>query len=262
MQGGSLWNKVKEFNGNFSEKDIMSIMVQICSAVEVLHSKGIAHRDIKLDNILCTSETSNFTVKLADFGFAKREYLGLESSKFTAPYVAPEVLTNSIYNISCDIWSLGVVMFVLCCGHLPFTSSNDGKLTNGMRERIISRKLDLNFEKWSDLTEDAKNLILAMLEIDPAKRINITQVLSHKWFRNKVSERPLNSIKCLKNVSLSHFKKELEEKFVIMRNIHSESFHQLNLNENDLYRKRMLRLSSIKEICEDDSCIYDNLIQN
>ncbi|RNA34354.1 MAP kinase-activated kinase 2 isoform X1 [Brachionus plicatilis] len=141
MEGGSLWDKIKNDDKNFSEKDIVNIMRQICAAVNVLHSKGIAHRDIKLENILCSGQ--NLIVKLAEFNFAKQEKLGLKSSKFTAPYVAPEVLCEPSYSISCDIWSLGVLMFILCCGYLPFSSSTESDFSKGMIERIISEDLDL-----------------------------------------------------------------------------------------------------------------------
>lgn len=247
MQGGSLLNKVKELKRDFSEKEIMDIMAQICSAIEVLHSKGIAHRNINLVNILCTSETRNFTVKLADFGSAIKD-----SSKL-----------NSEYNFPFDIWSLGVVMFFLCFGNLPFTNSNDSYFINDKKTTICSAKLDLNFKSWSNLSEDAKNLILRMLEADPAKRPNISEVLSHEWFRNKSSEKTLNSKEYLKDLSLSHFKKKLEEQLIVMmRNFHSENCFQLDLDKKDLCQERKLRLSPITEQSEEELSIYDNLIQN
>ena len=108
-------------------------MYQICSAVKHLHDMNIAHRDLKPENLLLTNYNQ---IKLTDFGFAKNVNLGLITLCYTPYYVAPEILSSIKYDNSCDIWSLGVIMYILCCGYPPFYSSNGKPISPGMQDRI------------------------------------------------------------------------------------------------------------------------------
>jgi mitogen-activated protein kinase-activated protein kinase 2 len=137
-----LQSKVKIFNFQsviiknllqkiFINAEVAKIMFQICSAVRHLHSMNIAHRDLKPENLLLTSNDENAKIKLTDFGFAKEVNLGLVTPCYTPYYVAPEVLGNQQYDISCDIWSLGVIMYILCCGYPPFYSSHGQPISPG-----------------------------------------------------------------------------------------------------------------------------------
>lgn len=222
------------------------------------------HRDLKLENILCSKKEDDFVLKLGDFGFAKEVHLGLFSQKYTAPYVAPEILSCQNYGIGCDIWSLGVIMFVLCCGYLPFSNSVNANMSDGMKKRIMSGDFEYRTKEWSCLSLEAKRLILGMLEVDPQKRLNISQVLESEWFKI-VPDTELNTLSNLKNISIFDFNSELESEFKKMRDPIEQNLVPFDMCENYLFQKRMSKLNSIKEQDEnncDDKSDYDNINQD
>lgn len=98
-------------------------------------------------------------------------------------YVAPEILKFSKYNQSCDIWSLGVIMYILCCGEPPFQSESRFVFTDAMKNRIKRGMYTFEAPEWSLVSEDAKELIRNMLEVNPAKRFTIDQVIMSKWMQ-------------------------------------------------------------------------------
>ncbi|CAF0931922.1 unnamed protein product [Brachionus calyciflorus] len=275
MHGGSLVDLITSTTRKkFTEREIAKMMYQISQAVGHLHSKGIAHRDIKLENILCTyNEHNELILKLGDFGFAKEEKMGLISTKYTAPYVAPEVLNKNNYGIGCDVWSLGVVMFVLCCGYLPFCSSISSKkteLSQGMIDRIMNGQFDRKRSKeWNKLSQEAKELILGMIQVDPDKRITINQVINSKWIQNysRVPSTKLSSAQIFKTINIQFYQCELENEFKKMRNYeHEQKNLNFDLTDNLLFIKRMNKLKIIKEEVEEDDgeeedqlSFYDNL---
>lgn len=132
-------------------------MNQIASALYYLHSYGIAHRDLKLENILLVDESDESPIKLADFGLAKM--LGpneTSNEKFgTMGYVAPEVLLGWSYTKSVDLWSLGVIIYILMSGMLPF----DGREPSETVRRTVMEPVPLQNPVWGCVSNDAKNLI-------------------------------------------------------------------------------------------------------
>jgi mitogen-activated protein kinase-activated protein kinase 2 len=185
MSGGELFYRITENHHKFNEQEVAKIMFQICSAVKHLHSLNIAHRDLKPENLLLMSNEENSIIKLTDFGFAKEVNLGLITPCFTPYYVAPEILKTKMnmintYDISCDIWSLGVIMYILCCGYPPFYSSNN-KVTPRMKRRILSGKYSFPEREWQKISKEAKVLISGMLETDPTKRLTINEVMKSEW---------------------------------------------------------------------------------
>ncbi|CAD5213984.1 unnamed protein product [Bursaphelenchus xylophilus] len=165
----------------YSEQRVAEIVRQIGSAVQYLHSMNIAHRDIKLENILCSSTDHEQCVyKLADFGFAKRPERNhlMESPCCTPIYVAPEILSHEHYDKSCDMWSLGVVMYILLCGYPPFYSMKGLPLSPGMRSRITSGLYAFPPEEWDHISQDAKNVIRNLLKTDPASRTKIDGLMN------------------------------------------------------------------------------------
>ncbi|KAF9790095.1 hypothetical protein SFRURICE_002460 [Spodoptera frugiperda] len=169
---------------------LLVIMHSICVAVRHLHDSNIAHRDIKPENLLYSSTQPNAVLKLTDFGFAKETLTPadtLQTPCYTPYYVAPEVLGPEKYDKSCDIWSLGVVMYILLCGFPPFYSNHGLAISPGMK------KYDFPEPEWSNVSAEAKNLIRGMLSVDPAKRLTIQQVMSSPWIRQftQVPQTPL-----------------------------------------------------------------------
>ena len=185
MSGGELFYRITENHHKFTEQEVAKIMFQICSAVKHLHSLNIAHRDLKPENLLLESNEENSIIKLTDFGFAKEVNLGLKTPCFTPYYVAPEILKAKMniinrYDISCDIWSLGVIMYILCCGYPPF-SSTDNKITPHMKRKILSGQYSFPEKEWDKISKEAKYLIVGMLETDPTKRLTINEVMKSEW---------------------------------------------------------------------------------
>ncbi|KAL3115766.1 hypothetical protein niasHT_007771 [Heterodera trifolii] len=187
MGGGDLLT-IFEQNGRlaYSEKCVARIVSQIGSAVQYLHERNIAHRDIKLENILCSSNAvEKCTFKLADFGFAKRTEKGrlMESPCCTPAYVCPEILNRNHYDKGCDIWALGVATYILLCGYPPFYSMQGLPFSPGMRERIMEGMFAFPEDEWGTISHSTKNIIAAMLRTDPTKRITIEQLMASSLAR-------------------------------------------------------------------------------
>ncbi|EPB68948.1 kinase domain protein [Ancylostoma ceylanicum] len=216
MKGGELFNRIQERGQQaFTEREAAGIMFEICSAVAHLHKMNIAHRDIKPENLLyvynllCRDSNPNARLKLTDFGFAKRtdesEPLGLATACYTPYYCAPEVsldtdktlvhfplvekpLISSVqvlgaekYDKSCDLWSVGVVMYILLCGYPPFYSQHGLPMSPGMKAKIKSGQYTFPSPEWDCVSEAAKDLIKKLLKTDAAERITIEQTMQHKW---------------------------------------------------------------------------------
>ena len=186
LSGGELFDKIKE-NKFLKEEVCAYLMKQIFSAVDFCHEKKIIHRDLKPENVLIESEEEArkefFTVKLIDFGTSDKMKKGqkLDLQVGTPYYTAPEVLNNN-YNEKCDLWSCGVMMYLMLCGKQPFNGDNDDEIY----EKIRLCKIDFNDEEWDNISNDAKDLIKKLLIKDTNKRYSAKKALSHPWIvKNK-----------------------------------------------------------------------------
>uniref|UniRef100_A0AAR2M461 non-specific serine/threonine protein kinase n=1 Tax=Pygocentrus nattereri TaxID=42514 RepID=A0AAR2M461_PYGNA len=160
-------------NGRMSEAEARKKFWQILTAVDYCHRHHIVHRDLKTENLLLDA---NMNIKLADFGFGNFYKAGEPLSTWcgSPPYAAPEVFEGKEYEgPQLDIWSLGVVLYVLVCGSLPF----DGDSLPALRQRVTEGRFRIPFF----MSEDCENLIRKMLVVDPAKRITIAQIKQHRW---------------------------------------------------------------------------------
>ena len=181
---GELFDVIKE-KGFLSEEIAANIMYQIFSAVYYCHStSNIIHRDIKPENILIESIDQNthfYNIKIIDFGTAKIYEKNKNEDKIigSAYYIAPEVL-NKNYNEKCDIWSCGVILYILLCGKVPFNGKNDSEIL----QKIKGGKYDLNRHPFESVSDEAKDLIKKCLDLNVNRRINARSALNHKWFRN------------------------------------------------------------------------------
>ena len=158
-------------------------MHEICIALKYLHERNIAHRDLKPENLLYTTPLCDAIIKLTDFGFAKETYVkdNLQTPCYTPYYAAPEVLGPEKYDRSCDIWSLGVIMYILLCGFPPFYSNHGLAISPGMKSRIRTGQYDFPAPEWVNVTTEAKELIKGMLSVDPNKRLTIEEVIKNNW---------------------------------------------------------------------------------
>jgi len=187
-QGGELFDAITAApEGAFNEAKAANVVRQIASALQYLHSKKISHRDLKPENILYYDKEQTI-IKLMDFGLARildSDDVTIMTRCGTLHYVAPEVLSRaSGYNKLCDIWSLGVVTYVLLCGYLPFYQED----RNYTAKLIRLGRYEYDPEEWEDITPEAKDLIDHMICLDVNKRYTAEQVLAHEWV--KVPEKP------------------------------------------------------------------------
>ncbi|XP_053684755.1 uncharacterized protein LOC128734531 [Sabethes cyaneus] len=160
-------------NGRMKEEEAARIFSQIISAVDYCHCKGIVHRDLKAENVLLDNEMN---VKLADFGFSNTfsEGTPLRTWCGSPPYAAPEVFQGVEYDgPKSDIWSLGVVLYVLVCGALPF----DGATLHDLRSVVVAGKFRIPFF----MSQECEHLIRHMLVVEPEKRYTLKQIGNHKW---------------------------------------------------------------------------------
>jgi len=178
-KGGELFDRIIDA-GCFSENQAAIVMQQACRAVLYLHQHHICHRDLKPDNFLFVSKDpiDQNTLKIIDFGIACKFETGqvLKTKLGTPYYVAPEVLQGA-YDNSSDMWSLGVIMFVLLCGYPPFYGEKDSEVLAAVR------KAHLHFDDrdWHSVSHGAKSLILKLLKKDPTHRYNAQQAVEDQW---------------------------------------------------------------------------------
>ncbi|VDL78314.1 unnamed protein product [Nippostrongylus brasiliensis] len=169
------------------------IIKQIGAAVQHLHDMNIAHRDIKLENILCSSTGDDCVYKLGDYGFAKRPERNvlMESPCCTPFYAPPEVLSRERYDKSCDMWSLGVAMYILLCGYPPFYSMKGLALSPGMRNRIAKGYYAFPPEEWDHVSQSSKRIQIQVNTPHTYLHLNSTPVLLH-------------SLRCCSEVLICH----------------------------------------------------------
>ncbi|TFY69360.1 hypothetical protein EVJ58_g468 [Rhodofomes roseus] len=171
--GGELFDFLAE-KGRLNEEEARVIFGQLCLAVAYVHSKGIVHRDLKLENVLLDEHCR---LKLGDFGFTREFERGILLETFcgTTGYASPEMLMAKKYlGPEVDVWSLGVILYTLLTGTLPFDDDDE----NVMKEKVIRGE----FEDPEWLSDEPRDLLQSILQTDPDKRATIAQILAHPWF--------------------------------------------------------------------------------
>jgi len=180
--GGELFDMITE-KGCFSEQEACPIMKQLMSAITYCHQNHIVHRDLKPENILLEDHkgTNEITIKLIDWGGARYFSKNKKMTKIngTPYYIAPEVL-NEIYDEKCDIWSAGVIFYILLCGYPPFNGETDKEIMKAVKKG----EFDFPPEEWEVVSNEAKDLIKKMLTYEPKKRPTALEVLQHVWFKS------------------------------------------------------------------------------
>jgi hypothetical protein len=187
IEGGTLGQYFKKKNFNFSERQASSIMSQIANGVKYLHKYGIVHRDLKPDNIMITQQNDFGIVKIMDFGLSKivSTQEKMVDGYGTLSYVAPEVLLRTPYNKEVDIWSIGVILFYMLCGHLPFRGSKEDVVAN----KIAFDNPEFDEDEWETRSKTVRNLIEACLEKKAKNRITIDQFINHAWFKKNMKQK-------------------------------------------------------------------------
>jgi len=189
VQGSELFDRIVS-KGYYTEREAVNIIRQILEAVKYLHSVEIAHRDLKPENLLCSGENENEIVKIADFGLSKMFSADqkLATGCGTPGYVAPEVLLSDTYDCKVDLWSIGVITYILLSGYSPFYAENE----TGLFEKIMTAEYDFDNECWDDISNNAKNFIKKLLTKDPQKRLDVDGALEHPWLTESAPDKELN----------------------------------------------------------------------
>ena len=179
-QDGELFNEIVD-NAPFPEPIAANIMYQIFSAVNYCHSMNIIHRDLKPENILIEKkEGKKYSIKIIDFGTAKLYEKNKSEKKVigSSYYIAPEVLTES-YNQMCDLWSCGIILYILLSGKAPFS----GKTDSIILEKIKIGKYNMAIKPFENVSSEVKDFIQCLLQKSPNKRITAQKALEHPWFK-------------------------------------------------------------------------------
>jgi len=192
LAGGDVFDRIID-SKSYTEYDARKLARFMLETVGYMHSQGIAHRDIKPQNLLLVSKEDNAMIKVADFGFAKRVHTpkSLTSRCGTPSYVAPEILNSMPYDQMCDMWSCGVVLYSLLCGYTPFADDNQ----EAMFARVKAGDFEFYDEEWSHISQDAKDLIAGLLQVNPDDRLSAAAALESPWFAQTelmLSERNLS----------------------------------------------------------------------
>lgn len=189
--GGELFHRLEK-NGRFSEIEARVLFRHLMQVVMYCHDKGIVHRDLKPENILLVTKSSSSPIKLADFGLATYIEPGQSLSVTVGSpfYIAPEVLSGG-YNQAADIWSAGVILYILLSGVPPFW----GKTKSRIFDAVRAANLCFPPHPWDSISSSAKDLITGMICINPLKRLTAAQVLAHSWIRasqeaNEATQNP------------------------------------------------------------------------
>ncbi|KAG5186252.1 putative calcium/calmodulin-dependent protein kinase [Tribonema minus] len=177
MKGGELFERIVA-KQVYTEKEARAVCRVLLATVRYLHDHDVVHRDLKPDNLLLTSDADDANIKLADFGFAKK----LDGQKLTQlcgtpNYIAPEILLHEPYGVTVDMWSLGCIIYILLGGYLPFVDDNQTRLFRKIRNGAYS----FHPEYWSDISDEAKDLIRGCLNVDAEKRLTAAQAMEHPW---------------------------------------------------------------------------------
>ena len=226
-EGGELYDQVKN---QLSETQIAVIFKQLLSGLAYLHSNNIVHRDLKLENILIqeiekskTNGEELFNIKIIDFGTArifsnKKKPQSIVGSSY---YIAPEVLRQN-YNKECDLWSVGVILYMFIVGHAPFDGCDDEEITGNIQRGVYKK----DERRWKKASKEVKDLIQKLLIYIPKKRLTALEALKHPWFKIADSNIlydnvPKNEvIDCIKNLLTYNISSKLEE-LVLAYIIHS-----------------------------------------
>lgn len=180
MSGGELFDRIVA-KAYYNEKEARDVCKILLEAVRFCHANHIAHRDLKPENLLLLSEDDDSTVKIADFGFAKkvRAPQSLTTQCGTPGYVAPEILEGVAYDTMADMWSVGVILYILLGGYPPFIENNQRDLFRKIRRG----EYEFHEEYWGTVSVEAKELISSLLTVDPSSRLNAGQALQNSWIR-------------------------------------------------------------------------------
>jgi len=192
LAGGELFESVVK-KKRYTEAEAANVIRQVARACEYMHQRGVIHRDLKPENLVYLDE-QNTQICVTDFGLAKFvNYEGglMKTACGTPGYVAPEILKQQKYDSQVDLWSIGVILYILLCGFPPFVEKNLKALYKIIREG----KYEFPSPYWDKVSAEAKDCVGKLLVVDPKKRLTASGLLQHDWITGKCSKSPTNLIR-------------------------------------------------------------------
>ncbi|XP_052247535.1 peroxisomal carnitine O-octanoyltransferase-like isoform X2 [Dreissena polymorpha] len=180
VTGGELFERIVN-KGHYCEKDAAFAVKEMLGGVQYLHENGIIHRDLKPENLLYESSAADAKLKIADFGLSKiiEEQVKANTVCCTPGYCAPEVVTGRLYSTQVDLWSIGVIAYILLCGYEPFNHDSEQQ----MYKKIVKGDYEFNSTYWDKNTINSKDLISRLLKVNDKERLTAEEALRHPWVR-------------------------------------------------------------------------------
>eukprot|EP00941_MAST-03F_sp_MAST-3F-sp1_P005867 g5867.t1 len=188
--GGELFDRLMDQESQkFTEADAAKVVSQMLLSLQYIHSKNMVHRDLKLENFIYQDSSKDSALKMIDFGFSRRVECMRETKMKavvgTSYYIAPEVMEEN-YSSKCDLWSLGVIAFMLLSGSPPFGGDDDSEIM----DNVANGSYSFNDDVWNNVSDDAKDFIKKLLERDVDKRLNAQEALNHAWMKKAYDDQP------------------------------------------------------------------------
>ena len=256
LRGGELLQRIRK-KRHFTEPEASEICRKLVSALNFMHSRGAVHRALTPANLLYERESDNADIKIVDFGFAclKPENEGLTTPCFTLHYAAPEVLKRAMgtvgeYDESCDMWSLGVILYSMLSGKAPFSSSSRQDRAMAIMHRIRGGEFNLEGQPWDSVSDQAKKLIQGLLTVDPKERLTMTALRSNEWIQGRNSQvfsiTPLvtPNVLSLNQASMHKVQHQISATFDAFHKAHRAGFRLQDVTKAPLFQRRKLKRSS------------------
>ncbi len=276
--GGELFDRLMK-KKKFQEEYASILCEKMLSALNYLHTNNIVHRDIKLENWLFRHQEDDSDIVLIDFGLSQRynKKTYMTSTVGTSYYVAPEVLAGNYQGAACDLWSLGIIIYMLISGTAPYDGINDKEILNAIR---IHKTLVMNDSKWKHISNDCKHFIQSLLTVSPKERFTAKQALNHSWITNSKKNKRKHSIPSQTQTTtehyidqsiisnLKHFAKYSELKRITIEIVafhlnHDEIKQLSNLFEDiDIDKNGLITYKELKTVLKQNFIINDDEIQN
>jgi len=183
LTGGNLYQLLES---DYTERDVVALLKQVLTAIAFMHGNGIAHRDLKPQNILFTADRK--TIKITDFGVSKRSIVLSEGRKSlmtsvvgTCDHVAPEIINPQIYTYTnkVDIWSFGIIAYTLLCGFTPYKGSSQAEVI----AEVLHGVINYPSPEWEFVSPAAKDFVRKILKVNPDERPTALELLNHSWMK-------------------------------------------------------------------------------
>ncbi|XP_017465101.1 PREDICTED: calcium/calmodulin-dependent protein kinase type 1 isoform X1 [Rhagoletis zephyria] len=262
VTGGELFDRIVE-KGSYTEKDASGLIRQILEAVDYMHEQGVVHRDLKPENLLYYSPDDGSKIMISDFGLSKMEDSGIMATACGTPgYVAPEVLAQKPYGKAVDVWSIGVISYILLCGYPPFYDENDANLF----AQILKGEFEFDSPYWDEISESAKHFIQNLMCVNVEKRYTCKQALAHPWISgNAASNKNIHgtvSEQLKKNFAKSRWKQAYYAATVIRQMQRMALSSNSNSTGGSGDRSKINLLSKESTQVDSNSCVESEVAES